>query len=375
MAVRERPDCSYNGACGASSGTCTCDAAWGGPRCAELQLLPVDPERPGLRLTDAAGRNVSTWGAPMLRDAATNTWHAWASEMEEGCGINSWTTNSHVVHATAAAPGGPWTRREEVFAAFAHEPDVVLGPKGELVMAFSYFEEPNSTGFRCTQCADGVTLSQEYKNGCGGNRMHGFCQIVAVAPGFDQPFGSAFDVTALSVSWDWNTALLILPNGSAVAVLRALFPWLAEIYADNSTWHPVGACEGCAQGPAMPDSNVEDPYIYRDKRGVYHTIMHSMDAGLPFCGGHAFSVDGWTWVYTGAAYGNNVSYADGSWQYFTRRERPHLLFADDGFTPIALSNGVQYAVNATCDINGQPTLCDPIFTLVQGIAQPAAGAR
>ena len=242
-------------------------------------------------------------------------------------------------------------------------------------MALSYFEEPNSTDFRCTQCADGVTLSQEYKNGCGGNRTHGFRQMVAVAPGFDQPFGSAFEVTALSVPWDWNTALTILPNGSAVAVLRALFPWFAENYADNSTWHPVGACEGCAQGPAMPDSNVEDPYIYRDKRGVYHTIMHSMDAGLPFCGGHAFSVDGWTWVYTGAAYGNNVSYADGSWQYFTRRERPHLLFADDGFTLIALSNGVQYAVNATCDINGQPTLCDPIFTLVQGIAQPAAGAR
>jgi hypothetical protein len=364
-------DCSYNGACGAD-GACECDAAWGGPRCGELQLLPVDPAQPGLRLVGADGRNISTWGAPMLRDPATGTWHAWASEMEYGCGINSWQTNSHVVHATAAAPGGPWTRKEEVFAAFAHEPDVVLGPKGELVMALSYFAEPNSSDFRCTQCANGVTLSEEYKNGCGPNRSHGFRQLVAVSPGFDEPFGAPFEVVALSLPWDWNTAITILPNGSAVGVLRALFPWFARNYADNKTWHAVGNCDGCSQGPALPDSNVEDPCIYVDRRGVFHTVMHSMDAGLEYCGGHAFSTDGVNWHYTGMAYGNNVSYSDGSWQYFTRRERPHLLFADDGVTPIALSNGVQYAVpDVACTIDGAPTLCDPIFTLVQRIVQPS----
>jgi hypothetical protein len=364
-------DCSFNGACSADTGTCACDAAWGGPRCAELQLLPIDPAHPGLRLVDALGHNVSTWGAPMLRDAATGVWHAWASEMEQGCGINSWESNSHVVHATASSPGGPWTRREEVFVAFAHEPDVVVGPGGELVMALSFFEEPNSTDFRCTQCADGVTLSQGVKNGCGGNRTHIFRQMVAVAPGFDEPWGQAFEVAALTVPWDWNTAITILPNGSAVGVLRALYPWFADDYTDNSTWHAVGACGGCSQGPAMPDSNVEDPYLYVDRRGVFHAVMHSMDAGLPYCGGHAFSTDGHTWIYTGMAYGNNATYVDGSWQFFSRRERPHILFAADGLTPIALSNGVQYAApeGVVCDINGAATTCDPIFTLVQGISQ------
>ncbi len=33
-------DCSYNGVCNASA-ACACDPAWGGPRCSELQLLPV----------------------------------------------------------------------------------------------------------------------------------------------------------------------------------------------------------------------------------------------------------------------------------------------------------------------------------------------
>ena len=138
----------------------------------------------------------------MLLDSASGTWHAWASEMERGCGINSWVTNSHIVRATAPAPGGPWTRREEVFPAFAHEPDVVRGPRGELVMALSSFELPNASASQCADCADGVTLAQDVKNGCGPNRTHGFRQLVAVAPGFDEPFGEPFEVVKLSVPWE-----------------------------------------------------------------------------------------------------------------------------------------------------------------------------
>ena len=39
-------DCSYNGMCGAD-GSCECDSAWGGVRCGELQLLPVDRKTAG----------------------------------------------------------------------------------------------------------------------------------------------------------------------------------------------------------------------------------------------------------------------------------------------------------------------------------------
>ena len=53
-------DCSFNGGCDVSSGLCTCDAAWGGPRCGELQLSPVDATRTGLHFQDNDGRNVST---------------------------------------------------------------------------------------------------------------------------------------------------------------------------------------------------------------------------------------------------------------------------------------------------------------------------
>ena len=87
-------DCSYNGECsgaaaGAAAGQCRCSAAWGGVRCGELQLLPVERGAPGLRELDARGGNVSTWGAPVLYDEEGGKWHGWASEMTHGCGINA----------------------------------------------------------------------------------------------------------------------------------------------------------------------------------------------------------------------------------------------------------------------------------------------
>ena len=352
-----RNDCSHNGACDAGTGLCVCEAAWGGPRCSELQLLPVDSAAPGLRFVSGGGANVSTWGAPMLQDAATGRWHAWASEMLNFCGINSWTTNSHIVHATAPGPGGPWQRAEEVVPAFAHEPNVVRGPAGEWVMAYSAYPLPDPT-VRCTDCANGETLNQTSRTGCGPNASHPFATLLAVAPSPDGPWGAPIDITKLNAPWDWNLALTILPNRSAVGVLRAIYTWHATAFDDATTWQPVG---GEPEGPGLPDGNVEDPFIWQSK-GVFHVIFHSMDVAddPAFCGGHAFSEDGATWVYTGFAYGARALYSDGSWQSFSRRERPHLLFAPDGETPVALSNGVQYGAR------------DAIFTLVQYIATPTA---
>ena len=349
-------DCSHNGACGAG-GACACDAAWGGPACAELRLLPVDAAAPGLRLTNSTGHNVSTWGAPMLLDEATGRWHAWPSEMVNGCGINSWTSNSHIVHATAPAPGGPWARAEEVAPVFAHEPGVVRGPAGEWVMVFSAWALPPDAP-RCTDCADGQTLNHPSHNGCGANASHAFRTLLSVAQAPDGPWGPPIDITKLDAPFDWNTAITILPNRSAVAVLRALFTWHAEQYDAAATWRPVG---GSPQGPPMPDANVEDPFIYRDQRGVFHAVVHAMDVAddQRFCGGHAFSEDGANWTYTGFAWSNAANFSDGSWQTFSRRERPHLLFAADGVTPIALSTGVEYGGG------------DAVFTLVQPVATAA----
>ena len=99
-------DCSLNGLC-LGNGTCACDAPWTGPRCATLDVLPTDPQA-GLHLCGGPGdANTTTWGGTAVFDAASATYVMLASEMAEHCGMSSWTTNSRIVRATAAAPLAP----------------------------------------------------------------------------------------------------------------------------------------------------------------------------------------------------------------------------------------------------------------------------
>ena len=53
-------------------------------------------------------------------------------------------------------------------------------------------------------------------------------------------------------------------------------------------------------------------------------------------GTHSFSEDGRTWWYGGLAYTNRVNFTDWSHVNLNRRERPHVVFAENGRTPIAL---------------------------------------
>ena len=41
----------------------------------------------------------------------------------------------------------------------------------------------------------------------------------------------------------------------------------------------------------------------------------------------------------GSAYDHHVTLDNGTQMEFTKRERPHLVFAPDGMTPLALTNG------------------------------------
>jgi hypothetical protein len=87
--------------------------------------------------------------------------------------------------------------------------------------------------------------------------------------------------------------------------------------------------------PSSPD--VEDPFIYTDAHGHYHCLFHKFVDEHPSCGGHAFSRDGWTWTLTNSpAYTSIVNTTDGGSHNFNRRERPHLLFDDNGTTPVML---------------------------------------
>ena len=118
-------NCSLNGLC--VDGVCVCDAAWRGPSCAALALLPTGPTG------DLRIENTSTWGMTVfpMRQTGDNDsistgrangsngsdewqWHGLFAEMGNHCGLTSWETNSFISHATAPSPGGPWSRQDTV---------------------------------------------------------------------------------------------------------------------------------------------------------------------------------------------------------------------------------------------------------------------
>ena len=76
--------------------------------------------------------------------------------------------------------------------------------------------------------------------------------------------------------------------------------------------------------------------------------------------GHAFSANGTSWQYTGVCGNSSGRYTDDTAFAFSRRERPHPVFAADGTTLVAVTNGVQYEDSTT---KGR----DAVFTFLQPV--------
>ena len=125
-----------------------------------------------------------------------------------------------------------------------------------------------------------------------------------------------------------NPAPLFFPNGSLLMLGRDAWNSVGRIVAPH--WRGPYTL-GRLIGPAP--FTVEDPFLYRDVRGAFHALFHGGKQGGDFvaAGAHAFSTDGHDWVFSAkAAYTTTVNTSDGQAHTFTRRERPHLLFAGGG---------------------------------------------
>eukprot|EP00935_MAST-01C_sp_MAST-1C-sp1_P000992 g992.t1 len=333
-------DCSYNGVC--ASKLCKCDSAWKGDRCQTLALLPTTRDA-GLRLVDG-GTNTSSWGGGVLLDSSTGLYHMWASEMLSHCGIDSWTTNSHVIHATST-DGIHFTRKEEVWPAFSHEPNVIRAPTGEWVMYWTALAKGQPKPPVCNQCHDGVTpAAAQCVHAAGGTGP----TYMSVAKSPDGPWSTPqmlFESERKQTNMDTNLAVVILKNGSAVGIGRTgggptgIIAHLvtAGDWKDPSSYTGRWRTMLFPNTTIMPDAGVEDPHVYGpDRNGIIHAVFHNQiqadDERL--CGGHAYTTpeSGYTeWVFTGTSWSNRVEFKDSGYTYtFSRRERPHVIFGDKG---------------------------------------------
>lgn len=360
-------DCSYNGQCGAEN-VCECQPAWKGDRCQTLALLPMAKDW-GLHSVDE-GQNTSSWGGSVLLDPETGVFHMWAAEMVEHCGIDSWTTNSRVIRATASHGEGPYTRQEEVWPTFAHEPNVVRAPTGEWVMYFTAGQPGDPKPTACSICKDGKTPPN-----CPGGAAGTGPTYMSFAQSPEGPWSEPVELfKSQEGQWnmDTNLAMVILDDGSAVGICRTGGDPTGIIahLATASDWRDPESYVGSWNEMLFPnttimdDAGVEDPHVYMDAQGIFHAVFHNQiekdDERL--CGGHAFSEDGLTWTFTGTAWSNVVHFTDGSSYPFSRRERPHVIFGDPAnpFTITHLSTGVQYGEGSPVYSDGEDACYTPV---------------
>lgn len=142
-------DCNLNGAC--SSGTCACVAPWTGADCGALDFLPA-------RAPDGAlyrRENVSSWCASALRDDA-GVWHAVVAQMADNCGLNSWETNSQLIHVTSTTgPEGPYGNETLIRLPFSHNPKLTRAPDGTYLVW--HIGCGDNTTHRMGNCSGGVS--------------------------------------------------------------------------------------------------------------------------------------------------------------------------------------------------------------------------
>lgn len=123
--------CSLNGICAA--GKCLCTASWRGHNCQYLALQPV-PKVAGYGWNP----NISSWGGSIYHNASDSSglYHLYVTEETDGKGLNSWISNSQIIHAVATTPLGPYRRKDVVSKPATTNPQIVYDPRTGLFLLF-----------------------------------------------------------------------------------------------------------------------------------------------------------------------------------------------------------------------------------------------
>ena len=216
-------DCFLNGKC-ESNGNCTCNAAYSGPKCDILNLLPAT-KNTGYNETDTSnGKKISSWGGAVIvdqNDKNENTkYHMIGAQFDNYCGVDSWELNSIVFHAqsTKGLNGGPFKYIDTIHHNFAHEPDAIIGPNGEYVI---YYVAYNWTidECDCSHPGDGSTTPK-----CNNNMPYPAEYITIMQYSTDLSNWSqetvVFPLRTEKTGLDTNLAGVIKDNGQFVGLMR-----------------------------------------------------------------------------------------------------------------------------------------------------------
>jgi len=325
-------DCYLNGVF--TNGNCVCDAGWVGPQCTNISFNPAPPGG-----AYGYSPNVTAWGGiPVL---VGNTYHLINTEIVGHCGLCTWGTNSHVIHATSNNLLGPYTYQNEALPIWSHNPHVVVDTSsGSPVYLLFHIGS-----------ADGWVTPKQCSTDSNKFKMGGFHERA--------PLDSGVLHTATDPAGPWtpqnppglggcnNPSPYVYPNGSIYLLCAqgGTNIWTAE------NW------KGPWKGASIQNSGDagmgtwEDPFVWVDKRGRFKSIWHVYPQGGQSAhywdrvSGYAYSYDGIHWTqFPWQPYTHIIQHTNGVVAY-TTRERPKIFFDKDRTTPLALFNGVAEGTN------------------------------
>lgn len=358
-------DCAMNGECirpngvkdPQAPGKCHCFPAWMGTTCEILDLLPILPQRQGLQLPHHA----SSWGGSVVH--VNGTYHMFASEIVNGCGLDEWTTNSQVIRAVSDTPYGPFVKQQVILPTFSHDANVVMGPNGEIVLYVTAL-----LGVKPVNCTTNSPGYHHYSSSIPNITAPPKDTYMLWAP---HPQGPWSDPVLVLNSTIWNEDYwkknhrfahcdanlngIILQDNSFMGLWRRcetpnLLTIPHTLYASDwknaSTYQP-----NIDPLFVLTGSGAEDPSnIWTTKTNdgttAYHAIFHDEQATrcmlgeCPNVGRHAFSLDGKAWSYSKVnAYNGTIFFQNGTAFTADTRARPHLILKDNRL--VALSTGLK----------------------------------
>ncbi|WQF84786.1 Putative EGF-like domain, glycosyl hydrolase, five-bladed beta-propellor domain superfamily [Colletotrichum destructivum] len=339
QACQTDDECSLNGICSPDS-SCICDPGWRSGDCSELDLQPVE-RWTGYNHTNATGTDFykqgagnSSWGGHIIQDRSDKgLFHLITSQMSHGCGLAGWRPFSTIIRAESrTGPQGPYNYAQTLFSTFHHNPTTIWSPADQKFLI--YF----------------IGKDVEVGDVCRSQKWNNTISVINVTNPAPWPLWSLENPT--------HEILLAVEKNNIY-------------HADN-----FSAPHNLVVEPRNTERS-EDPFLWRDKRGHWHILVHHMidiaeGRKGPRVGAHAYAREWkgpWTYNNNTLAYNTTVEFTDGVKLDYYRRERPKLYFSDDGqMTPLYLLNGVQ-----EFNKSGSYTLIQPIGKKSKGCEKGLVG--
>lgn len=350
-------DCSLNGVCvkrctpksEASAKVCRCDPGWIGEDCGRLDLAPAT-QHSGYNYTyTPPGEddfNIwpnASWGGTIHQDRENaSVFHLFTVQFTHGCGLRGWRPHSYVIRAEShIGPQGPYHYADTVSQNFRHNPDVVYSPADDNYLMYTIGVDFDKEFDRCesysyTRWPNNISVSS-------ADHIRGPWTPFEVVVTSDRPAGIHATNPSAFPLWTPDNPTREIALGIKDYSIFTAKAWNSPYDLQyQATWN-VSELDN--------PSWTEDPFIWRDKRGNWHSLNHWMidyvehdGRRWPRVGSHLFSrsLTGPWHFKLQEAYSSNITFTDGSWQVLNRRERPKLFFSSDGeMTPLYLINGVQ----------------------------------